>query len=85
MPCSLSCINQDHLKSSIGEIDTNFKIYFFSSNMSRNKRRGIRFYSGFPKTNVVSVFQLQKLLTKKINFDFSCCFSLTFGINLYVT
>lgn len=85
MPCSLSCINQDYLKSSIGEIDSNFKIYFFSSNISRNKRMEIWFYSGFLKTNVVSVFQLQKLLTKKINFDFSCCFSLTFGINLYVT
>lgn len=29
MPCSLSYINQDYLKSSIGEIDTNLKIYFF--------------------------------------------------------
>ena len=53
--------------------------------MSRNKRIEIWFYSGFLKANVVSVFQLQKLLPKKINFHFSYYFSLAFGINLYVT
>lgn len=36
IPCSLSYINQDYLKSSIGEIDTNLKIYF-SNNMSKSE------------------------------------------------